>query len=27
LPGIIHKTPELTFRGFIFIDVKKGIWL
>jgi hypothetical protein len=18
LPGIIHKTPELTFRGFIF---------
>jgi len=23
LPGIIHKTPELTFRGFIFIDVKK----
>jgi len=18
LPGIIHKTPELTFRGFVF---------
>jgi hypothetical protein len=22
LPGIIHKTPELTFRGLVFIDVK-----